>query len=127
MASPINIQIVSDTSGATKGIGDVGDALGKAATELDKVDKQGQQTTENLLRDYQKQTQAITSESRKQVTVSKSATDERAQGSKESIREVGNEAKQNASETFSSFDGSAQSLIDGIQGTFGGVVGSSVH
>ena len=43
---------------------------------------------------------------------------------KESFRELGNEARQNASETFSSFDGSAQSFADGIQGTLGGIVSS---
>jgi len=41
---------------------------------------------------------------------------------KHAMDEVKQEAKQNAAETFSSFDGSATSLISGIQGTFGGLV-----
>lgn len=40
------------------------------------------------------------------------------------VREFGDEAKQNMAETFSSFDGSATSFADGIQGTFGGIVSS---
>ncbi|SDT69452.1 hypothetical protein [Jiangella sp. DSM 45060] len=41
---------------------------------------------------------------------------------KASMQEIKQEGLQNASETFSSFDGSARSFADGIQGTFGGLV-----
>ena len=41
---------------------------------------------------------------------------------KRDLAELKDEAVQNASETFSSFDGSMDSLVDGIQGTFGGIV-----
>lgn len=41
---------------------------------------------------------------------------------KADLKQLGAEGRQNAAETFSSFDGSLESLVDGIQGTFGGIV-----
>ncbi|MGK9146667.1 hypothetical protein KXS11_03445 [Plantibacter flavus] len=49
-------------------------------------------------------------------------TKEGTSRAKRDLEELGNEAKQNAAETFSSFDGSAESFADGLQGTLGGVV-----
>ena len=40
----------------------------------------------------------------------------------ETLREFSQEAKQNVAETVSSFNGSASSAVDAIQGTFGGLV-----
>jgi cytochrome c551/c552 len=52
------------------------------------------------------------------------STREKTRLTKEGIKQIGDEAKQNAAETFSSFDGSAQSFVNGIQGTLGGLVSS---
>lgn len=52
------------------------------------------------------------------------ATTEQKIRSKEAMDEIGNEAKANASEVFSSFNGSTMSFVDGIQGTLGGLVSS---
>lgn len=51
-------------------------------------------------------------------------TEAGATKAQDAIRETKSEALQNAAETFSSFDGSAKSVVDGIQGTFGGLVAS---
>lgn len=42
----------------------------------------------------------------------------------EAFKEVGDEMRQNWGETMSSFDGSAQSLVDGLADTFGGLAAS---
>lgn len=50
--------------------------------------------------------------------------DDGASTAKEAMSEVKQEALANAAETFSSFDGSATSFVDGVQGTFGGLITS---
>jgi hypothetical protein len=141
----ISISIGSDEKDFLRGVknsADGADDLADALADVDKAgDKAGTQL-ENDFKDAQKQTKKFTDAVkdgqdalRQTSTVSKTtnrevnddlekATGERKKLNREAIEEIGNEAKANASETFSSFDGSAQSFVDGIQGTLGGLVSS---
>lgn len=136
---PITIGIASDTrafeqgvkSGVIDPLDDVAKAADKAGKSGDKAGdelsdgmKDAQTATERFGREFKSTADDITRQSQ---TSSRRVTqdfDETTTRGKESFKELGNEAKQNAAETFSSFDGSAQSFVGGIQGTLGGIVSS---
>ena len=146
MAKGISIGIASDTkdfaqgvkSGVIEPLDDAADAIkdlakggDKAGRELEDGFKGAQKATDK----YEKALQDAIDTTKKVATTSKQATREVSDDfeisaaqqkklRKVAINEIGNEAKANAAETFSSFDGSAQSFVDGIQGTLGGLVSS---
>ncbi len=137
----INISINSDEKDFIRGVKNSAtstEGLGDALADLDKIGARSLDGIEQDMRANQKATKNFTDavrdgedEIRKLSTTSRTQTrqvsddfEETSRKGRESFRELGDEAKQNASETFSSFDGSAQSFVDGVQGTFGGIVSS---
>lgn len=139
MGEGISIGVASDTKQFTSGIkSGVLEPLEDVAESLEDVAKAGEKGGDKLvdaLKDSQRETEknekayrdmASTIQRTTKATSSgfEISTREQTHLRKEAIKEIGNEAKQNASETFSSFDGSAQSFVDGIQGTLGGLVSS---
>ena len=134
----ITIAIATDTRQAIKGTDDIAEGFNKVA---DAIDDAGADSTkagdkiERSLKDAQAETKRTADEYRQLARAQKQAnadatsdfelsSREKRKLSRETIKEIGDEAKQNASETFSSFDGSAQSFVDGVQGTLGGLVSS---
>ena len=96
----------------------------KGLDELERDLKAASKATDDLKDETVRDADAIAKAYREQSRAAQQATDETSSHGKEALGEIKQEAIQNASETFSSFDGSAQSLVDGIQGTFGGLVAS---
>ena len=144
MTKGLSIPIASDTKAALQGIKtglidplqDAQDALDKLGkgSNLDSITsdmKAAQKATEQENKALQETVQYIKNTAKQSRTSTKEVSDdfelsarEQTHLRKEAIKEIGNEAKANAAETFSSFDGSAQSFVDGIQGTLGGLVSS---
>lgn len=137
MAEGINIRIGSETrefeQGIKRGVITPLEGAEKAFKEFDKSGDTD--TIQKSLQDAQRETKEFSAEYKTMASEVRSAgkrmdtdfelsTREKRKLTKEAIKEVGDEAKQNAAETFSSFDGSAQSFVDGIQGTLGGLVAS---
>jgi DNA repair exonuclease SbcCD ATPase subunit len=137
MARGHEIAIASETGAFEKGIqSGVIEPLEDAEGALKKLGQNtGPEKLEQGLKDAAKASDEMKDEIKRNAsqidsTFRKSDDDfelsnrEKRKITKETIKEIGEEAKQNASETFSSFDGSAQSFVDGIQGTLGGLVSS---
>lgn len=140
------VDVLSDVAKSGDRAGDqIGSSLDDATRSADKLEQSAKDVgrgTEAGMKEAQVATSKFEDELRDAVTglknvstASKNSTKEVADDfevsareqkklRKEAINEIGNEAKANAAETFSSFDGSAQSFVDGIQGTLGGLVSS---
>ncbi len=124
MAKELRIDLAANTRDFQRGIQDAEKELDKVADALDDVARDGDDAAEKLERSFRDMAQGASKATRD----IRDDTDRNMRGlsddSKASLRELGDEAKQNAAETFSSFDGSAQSFADGLQGTLGGIVSS---
>jgi len=141
----INISIGSDEKDFLRGVKNSADGVDDLADALKDVDKAGDKAGDALEQDFkvaQKATKNFNDAVRdgedalrKTASASKTATREVADDfelstnqqktlRRKALSEIKDEAKANAAETFSSFDGSAASFADGIQGTLGGLVSS---
>lgn len=134
----ISIPIAADSRqfiGATKdmerGLEDVADSLDdlvkdsqRGTDRLEDGFKDASRSAEKVERSYKELADTARRETRDAGQATRKNIDDGADAAKASMDEVKSEAIANASETFSSFDGSATGLLDGIQGTFGGLVGS---
>lgn len=139
MASGISISIASDTREFDRGVRKgIIDPLDDAADALDDLGKDGTKTGDKLeraMRDAQKDTEKLGKEATdlgremqkaadKSSKAWKDSSRESSDEVKDNLNELGDEARSNAAEMFSSFDGSFESIADAAQGTLGGVVGS---
>jgi hypothetical protein len=137
MAKGINIGIASDTRDFTQGIKNgviqpldgVSDVLNdlvragdKAGDSLTDSFRGQQRATEDLRRDYQRLNREIDQSGSQAASSSRDHLQRTVRDNSEAQETIRRETLANASETFSSFDGSAQSFADGLQGTFGGVI-----
>lgn len=140
----IEIKFLSNVFRFLKGTSDMGDALDDVADSLDDVAREakragdkagdeiadgledaaqeGDRAVERLERSFKDMADQARQSSGQAGTAMKREFHEGTSAAKRDLGELGDEAKQNASETFSSFDGSIESLVDGIQGTLGGVI-----
>lgn len=123
MAKPgINLDVTANTREAQARIKDVSKALDEVGDSLDEVAKDGEGSAEKLESGFREMARAIERDGKLAGDGLEKNISRGARDAGEAVREVKQEALQNASEVFSSFDGSAKSLVDGIQGTFGGLV-----
>lgn len=134
---PIAISVASETRDFSKGVRDgVVEPLEDAEKALKEVERAGDRAGDELedsMRDAQRETEELKDEYKRLEQVMKDGaaprkfkqnTADATSSAKRDLQELGDESRQNASEMFSSFDGSIESLADGIQGTLGGIVGS---
>lgn len=136
MAAPIEIPIASETKAfrmgvesgiidpledAEKALKDLAKAGDRAGDELDDAMRGAQQETKDAKREIEKTADALEQAARSSRKFGSDTKEATSQAGRD-MAELKDEALQNTSETFSSFDGSIDSLVDGIQGTFGGVV-----
>ena len=139
---PINISFLANTKDLLRGGADVEKTFSEVASSLDELASDSRRTgnelgrsikdgaaeagaaTKKLERSFQELADVSQKETR--ATADDFNATNRAQTSnrKEALKEIKQEAKANAAETFSSFNGSASSFVDGIQGTLGGLVSS---
>jgi hypothetical protein len=139
MSDDIKIGITSETQAFTAGVksgvvkplqdvekaaDDAGKAGDDAGDQITKAMQDAQNSTTKLSREYKQTARDIQEASRTSSRAVQTDFDDTERRGAESFKELGNEGRQNLSETLSSFDGSTQSFIDGIQGTFGGIVSS---
>jgi len=103
--------------GKSKGPAKLEEGLKDAQTASRRLQAETKDTARAIEQEYREAYRSVGESSRK-------AGREQTNQHKESLDEIKNEAKANAAETFSSFDGSASSFVDGIQGTLGGLVSS---
>jgi len=103
--------------GKSKGPAKLEEGLKDAQTASKRLEAETKDTARAIEQNFRESYRSVGENARK-VT-----TDQTIQN-KESIKEVKQEALANASETFSSFNGSAQSFADGVQGTLGGLIAS---
>lgn len=140
MAKGIEIDIAANTRDFQRGTKDVEKALEDVADALDDVSKDAKKAgdklgdelsdgakdatrgVDKLERSFKDVADASKRETRSAGDSMKRNMKDGADGASDAVREWGDEAKQNVSETFSSFDGSAESFADMVQGTFGGVI-----
>ncbi|MBH0054485.1 hypothetical protein I6E74_09940 [Salinibacterium sp. SWN139] len=102
-----------DDLGKNKGTDKLEDGFEAAQKASKELKQEVSETADNIERDFKKSYADMKNSSESGTTKAKA-----------DLKELGNEAKMNAAETFSSFDGSAESFADGIQGTLGGIVSS---
>lgn len=135
MSKGIEISFLSNVRDLLKGASSVDDALEKVSDALDEVTRDGDKAGDKLersfrdvsqeardaTRDIDKTGNALKEAGRKGQSID---ADVRVgtQGAGEAVREWGDEAKQNISETFSSFRGESGDLLQVVQDTFGGVI-----
>ncbi len=134
----ISIAFLSDVREVLKGAKQSEDAFEDVADSLDDLAKEGQRAGDKLAdglddaetaaerveRSFRELAKEAEDSSKRGSNAMRREFDEGTSAAKRDLAELGNEARQNAAETFSSFDGSAQSFADGIQGTLGGIVSS---
>lgn len=136
----IKIEFLAGIARFLRGTSDMGEALDDVADSLDDVardakkagDKTGdaisdgakdaEQGVERLGREFKEMADQARQSSNKAGDSLGRGIGSGTDAAKRDLAELKDEAVQNASETFSSFDGSMDSLVDGIQGTFGGIV-----
>lgn len=136
----IRIDFLSNTRSVTRDAALLADTFDKVVDSLDDVATAAHKSGSKISDEYtdagkdgeraaQRLERAFKDASDQTATSSKQGAEHMAKNTREGVREsseglstLKEEAKQNASETFSSFDGSAQSFADGIQGTLGGIV-----
>ncbi|WP_448072328.1 hypothetical protein [Georgenia yuyongxinii] len=136
----IKIDFVSDVTKFIGGTKDIGKALDGVSDSLDDLAKDAKKTGDKVgesLTDGAKEAGDGADKAERKFrdafdkvkTESKTAGDKVGDNLKQGMKEgetatdtFKQEAGQNFSETMSSFDGSLEGLIDGIQGTFGGII-----
>lgn len=138
MAKGYSISIASDTkaflTGVQKGIIDpledaaevIQDIGSDGSRDLDKLEramKQAQDETDDVQKAFSDLQKEIRETGRKSRTDFANPVKRSADEVGDQLDEVTSEAKQNAAEMFSSFDGSFESIADAAQSTLGGLVG----
>ncbi|PZQ89051.1 MAG: hypothetical protein DI534_09755 [Leifsonia xyli] len=114
--------LIDPTEDAAKVLDKLGYTGADNLEELERAYKQAQEETKKLARENRELGDIIRQEAGESVRAQKRAAKEQVSTARESMREVKGELLQNASETFSSFDGSLNSFVDTAQGTLGGLV-----
>lgn len=117
----IEQDVIKPTEDAEKQLKEFGKAGDKAGDEIEKAMRGAQKESDRTRIDIEKMGSEIEQTARKSRTMGQGMREGTGEAS-DAVKEWSDEAKQNVSETFSSFDGSAESFVDMIQGTFGGVI-----
>lgn len=121
---PIVIDFLANVRQLLRGGQDVEETFEDVADSLDDLARDGDRATEQLERSFRDLADVSRRETKQAGDALARNMDEGTTRARRDLDELKNEAKQNAAETFSSFDGSAESFADGIQGTLGGIVSS---
>lgn len=100
---------------------DIGREGGRDIGEIEDAARDAQRDTEKVRDEFSKLQQEIRDTGRKAKTDFADPMRASSVDVKQELAEVQNEAKQNAAEMFSSFDGSFESIADAAQGTLGGL------
>lgn len=136
MAKGFTLSIAADTrtfqqsvkKGITEPLEDAADILeeigrdgGRDLEQVERAARDSQRETEGVKKEFSELQKAIRDTGRKSRTDYADPVSDSSDRVKQDLDEVKNEAKQNAAEMFSSFDGSFESIADAAQGTLGGL------
>lgn len=117
----IKAGVIEPLEDAADTLQDLARAGDKAGEKLEGSMRDAQRDTDRLSDKFEELGREIRNAGRKGDDL-KRGIGEGTDAAKRDLRELGDEAKQNLAETMGSFDGSVESLADGIQGTLGGVI-----
>lgn len=118
------VQVGAGVDEAADALDDLEKAARDAGTVLEREMTAAQRDTEQLKGDHRELSKVIKTEAYEQARARRQAAQDTARHSSETMQEIKAEAVQNLAETLSSTDGSLSSFSDGVQGTFGALVGS---
>jgi hypothetical protein len=124
---------LSGTKEVTESLEDVADSLDDISTagadvdvkvggDLQDVARAADDSAEKISRSFKEAFKDVEAAGRTSSKKVKADVDDVGVKGSATLREFSAEAKANVSETVSSFDGSASSAVDAVQGTFGGLV-----
>jgi hypothetical protein len=137
---PIKIPFVADvaaflagTRNITDSLDDVGDALDDVsrhgdATEkdtsanLDGIADEADESADRIRKSFKQAFDAVEKSGNTSTRRVRDDVDDVGRKGSATLHEFGEEAKQNVAESVSSFTGSAESAVDAVQSTFGGLV-----
>ena len=137
---PIKIPFVADvtdflrgTRSVTDSLDDVADSLDDISTaggdvdsqvggDLDAVADAAEDSADRIRRSFRDAFDDVEAAGRTSTQRVSADVDDVGDSGSQTLREFNDEAKANVAETVTSFDGSASSAVDAIQGTFGGLV-----
>jgi hypothetical protein len=94
----------------------------KVGGDLESVGLAADAAAEKVERSFKDAFKSVEAQGRTSTGKTKAHIDDVGTKGSATLREFNAEAKQNVAETVSSFDGSASSAVDAVQGTFGGLV-----
>lgn len=122
MARGVSIDFLADVSSFLRGTSDVVDSLERVGDSLDQVALDSAEATASMEADFRTAFDKVQTDSKGVgTTIGTNVSKGTAEAGK-ATGEFRQEAKANLSEVVSSFDGSAKSIVDLTQGTFGGLV-----
>lgn len=117
-----------DLDRVDRALDDTGDAAKKAGKEIENTGDDIEKMSKDAAKDVSVLDDKVKDAFDNMSKAARDNTSKIKQTTKQDLDEAGDatetfkdEARQNFSETMSSFDGSFESVVDGIQGTFGGV------
>lgn len=137
---PIKIPFIADVTKFLAGTKDLEDSLDDVADSLDDISTAGADidakvggdlkdvaatadaSADKISKSFKTAFHEVEAAGRTSSRKVKADVDDVGDKGSATLREFSAEAKQNVAETVSSFDGSASSAVDAIQGTFGGLV-----
>lgn len=114
----VDAGIIKPLDEAVDKLQELGDSRGPE--ELEKGLKDAQTASEKLQKETKRTADVIEQEYRTAYRQMSQSADQNMDRAREATRNFKDEARQNFAEVASSFDGSAQGIADGIQGTLGG-------
>lgn len=112
----ISINFLADVRQFLRGTDDVEDALEQVSDSLDDAARDGDEATEKLERSFRDLTAVAKRESDNAGDALRTNMKRGADGASEALDQVKDDGFSNAKEVAASFDGSAQSIVDGFQG-----------
>lgn len=116
MASGIKIDLLTDTSELKRGFKTAEEALEDVSDALDDVAENGEDATERLEKSFSDVARSTKKEARDMGKEISKSYDDAAVDSGEAMTQMKDDGFSNAKEVAASFDGSAESIVDGFQG-----------
>lgn len=114
---------LDDVADALDDVGRAGsDVDRQVGGDLDRLADTADDSAERIERSFREAFDAVEAQGRTTSRRVRDDVDDVGRRGSTTLREFSDEAKQNVAETVSSFNGSASSAVDAIQGTFGGLV-----
>ena len=110
------IQFLTDTADVRRGAKDIEKSLDEVSDSLDDVAKDAEGATDSMEKNFRDLAQDTKKQARKMGEDIKQSYGDAADGASEATTQMKEDGFSNAKEVAASFDGSAESIVDGFQG-----------